>query len=273
MTTRDVLQITPPIRLACLRLSALLLCAFSAFGQDAKPDTKTDAKPTDPPKPKWESVASVDVTLTRGNSRTFLATATFNTQKKWETDEALFGGSAGYGDSTIRTSNGQESSSETQDYLKGFGQYNHLFTDRFYGGVRLEGLHDNLADINYRITLSPLAGYYFIKETNTSLSGEVGPSLIHQELGHHYRTYAGLRVGERFEHKFDTGAKVWQSLEWIPEVDRFANWILNAEVGVSAPLTKALDVRLVADDSYNNRPATGRLKNDLKVLAGLGYRF
>jgi hypothetical protein len=83
----------------------------------------------------------------------------------------------------------------------------------------------------------------------------------------------GLRIGERFEHKFKTGARFWQTLEWIPQVDKFENWILNAEAGISAPIIKALDVRLVAQDSYNNRPATGRLKNDLKLLAGVGYRF
>lgn len=242
-----------------------LLAAHSSFAEDAKP--------TEPPKPKWESVASIDLTLTRGNSRSFLATATVNTQKKWATDEVLLGGSAGYGNATTRNSSGQDTSSETQDYLKGFGQFNHLFSDRFYGGLRLEGLHDNLADINYRFTASPLAGYYFIKQTNTFLSAEIGPSLVTEELGHHSSTYMGLRVGERFEHKFNSGARVWQSLEWIPQVDKFENWILNAEAGVSAPITKALDVRLVAQDSYNNRPAPDRLKNDLKLLAGIGYRF
>lgn len=229
--------------------------------------------PEPPPKPKWDSVASADLTLTRGNSRSFLATTTFNTQKKWAMDEILLGGSAGYGSSTVKNSVGQDVSSETQDYLKGFGQFNHLFNDRLYSGLRLEGLHDNLAGINYRFTLSPMAGYYLIKETNTFLSGEVGPSAVTEQLEHHTETYAGLRVGQRFEHKFATGARVWQNLEWIPQVDRFANWILNFEAGISAPVIKALDVRLVAQDSYDNRPAIGRLKNDLKVLAGVGYRF
>jgi putative salt-induced outer membrane protein YdiY len=118
-----------------------------------------------------------------------------------------------------------------------------------------------------------MAGYYFVKRTNTFLSGEVGPSFVFQQLGEVTDSYVGLRVGERFEHKFDGGAKIWETLEWIPEVDQFENWILNAEAGVSAPITKSLDVRLVAQDSYNNRPATGRLKNDLKLLAGVGYRF
>jgi Protein of unknown function, DUF481 len=118
-----------------------------------------------------------------------------------------------------------------------------------------------------------MAGYYFIKHTNTFLCAEVGPSLIYERLGGRTETYMGLRVAERFEHKFDGGARVWENLEWIPQVDKFDNWILNAELGVSAPVYKSLDVRLVAQDTYNNQPAGGRLKNDLKLLAGVGYRF
>jgi putative salt-induced outer membrane protein YdiY len=232
------------------------------------------AKAPEPPKPKlWESVASVDLTLTRGNSRSFLATATLNTKRKWESDELLLGGSAGYGNATTKDATGQQVSSETQDYLKGFGQFNHLFTERFYSGLRVEGLHDNVAGINYRLTVSPLAGYYFLKYTNTELSAEAGPTLVDEQLGNRTSTYLGFRAGERFEHKFDGGAKVWETLEWIPQVDKFDNWILNAEVGVSAPITHSIDARLVAQDTYNNQPATGRLKNDLKLLAGIGYRF
>jgi putative salt-induced outer membrane protein YdiY len=249
---------------------ALMLFGSVAFAEDAK-----DVQPAPPaPPPKlWESVASADLALTRGNSRSFLGTVTLNTHRKWDSDELLLGGAAGYGNSTTKNSNGEEVSSETQDYLKGFGQFNHLFTERLYAGLRLEGLHDNIADINYRFTVSPLMGYYFIKETNTLLSGEVGPSLITQELAHVRKTYAALRLGERFEHKFDGGAKIWETLEFLPQIDDFSNWILNAEVGVSAPIVKSLDVRLVAQDTYNNHPATDRLKNDLKVLSGIGYRF
>jgi putative salt-induced outer membrane protein YdiY len=264
-------KLAPVAIIARLQLALVLPGTHLALAQDAKP---ADAKPTDPPpKKKWESVASADLTLTRGNSRSFLATATLNTQRKWESEELLLGASAGYGNSSAKNSNGQEVTTENQDYLKGFAQFNHLFSDRFYAGLRLEALHDNVADLNYRFTVSPMAGYYFIKHTNTFLSGEVGPSLVDEELGHHTQTYMGLRLGERFEHKFDGGAKIWQSLEWIPQVDKFDNWILNAEAGVSAPITKSLDVRLIAQDTYNNQPAPGRLKNDLKLLAGIGYRF
>jgi putative salt-induced outer membrane protein YdiY len=221
-----------------------------------------------PPKTHWESVASADLTLTRGNSRSFLATASLNSKAKWSFDEMLLGANAGYGDTTTKGE-----TTKTADFLRGFAQWNHLFSPRFYGGLRLEGLHDDIADINYRLTVSPLAGYYLVKETNTLLGLEVGPSFVYQQLGEKTDSYLGLRVGERFEHKFQTGAKLWQSLEWIPQVDKFENWILNAEAGISAPITKSLDARIVAQDTYNNRPAAGRLKNDLKLMAGIGYRF
>ena len=253
-----------------LPVFALLLSVSVALAEDSK-DPKAGV-PAPPPK-LWDSVASVDLTLTRGNSRSFLGTVSVNTHRKWDTDELLLGGAAGYGNSTTKDSTGGETTTETQDYLRGFGQFNHLFSERFYSGLRLDALHDNIADINYRITVSPLAGYYIIKETNTSLSVEAGPSLITQELAHEHKTYAALRFGERYERKFAGGARIWETLEWLPQVDDFANWIMNAEVGVSAPIVKSLDVRLVAQDTYNNHPAANRLKNDLKVMAGIGYRF
>jgi len=225
------------------------------------------------PKPHWESVAAADLTLTRGNSQSFLATLSLNSVRKWTDNEILLGANAGYGDTTTKDATGNKTTTKNQDYLKGFSQWNHLFTERLYAGLRLEGLHDDIADINYRFTVSPLAGYYLLKQTNTFLSAEVGPSFVFQQLGEKTDSYIGFRAGERFEHKFKRGAKVWETLEWIPQVDKFENWIMNAEVGISAPVTKSVDVRLVGQDSYNNRPATGRVKNDLKLMAGIGYRF
>lgn len=226
-----------------------------------------------PPKAHWESVASADLTLTRGNSQSFLATLSLNTTRKWTNNEVLLGAGAGYGDTTSRNTTGANTTTKTEDFLKGFGQYNHLFTERFYVGLRLDGLHDDIADIQYRFTISPLAGYYFLKHTNMFLSGEVGPSYVYERLDDHTKSYAGFRAGERFEYKFKNGSRIWQTVEWIPQVDEFDNWIMNAEAGISAPITKAMDVRLVAQDSYDNRPSPGRLKNDLKLMAGLGYRF
>jgi hypothetical protein len=222
---------------------------------------------------KWESVATAGITLSRGNSKNFLASFSLGTKRTWTKDELLFGASAGYGDSTTTVS-GSKVDTVTDSYLKGFGQWNHLFSPKFYSGLRVTGDHDDVASLTYRLTVNPLAGYYFVKNTNSFLAGEFGPSLVDEKyFSESSHTYFGLRVGERGEHKFSTGAKIWESIEYIPKIDDFENYLVNAEAGVSAPISKALSVSLVAQDTYKSVPATGKLKNDLKLIAGLSYRF
>ena len=248
-----------------LGLAASLAVAgapVAAHADDPPPETK-----------RWDSVATAGVTLTRGNSHNFLATFSLGTKRTFTNDELLFGASAGYGENTT-TVNGSKVDTTTDSYIKGYGQWNHLFTQRFYAGLRVTGDHDDVASLAYRITVSPMAGYYFIKTTNSFLAGEIGPSLVDEKYFHQSAdTYWGARLGERGEHKFASGAKVWEFVEYIPKVDDFNNYLVNAEAGVSAPISKSLSVSLVAQDTYKSVPAVGKEKNDFKLLAGLSYRF
>lgn len=233
------------------------------------------------PTNRWESVAAAGVGLTRGNSENFLATASINTHRKWSKDEMLLGASAGYGETTAEIDNPtpppatKEDHITTDQYVRGFGQWNHLFTERFYAGVRLDGVYDNVAGIDYRFTVSPLAGYYFVKKPNLFLAGEAGPSFVAENLaGRPATQYFALRFGDRFEYKFPGDrARVWQTASWVPQVDDFNNWVLTVQVGIAASITKALELRLVLDDEYDNEPAAGRKNNDLKLTGQLGYKF
>jgi hypothetical protein len=236
-------------------------------------DTTQPNLPPPPPPPKWDSTVTLGATLTRGNSKTFMAAGIANTKRTWTNDEALFGASAGYGESTS-TVNGTSVDSTTESYVKGFGQWNHLFTPKIYGGLRLTGEHDDIAALTYRATVSPLAGYYFIKEAKGSLNAEFGPSYTWQKFfSQPEEDFASLRLAERGERKFATGAKIWESVEWLPKVEDFSNYIVNAEAGVSAPISKAFSVSLIMQDTYQSVPAIGKVSNDFKLIAGLTYTF
>lgn len=232
------------------------------------------AQEAKPPEKGWETSASAGVTLTRGNSKNFLATAGIDTKRKWAKDEVLLGASAGYGKATVRSDTAPDQESKTDAYIKGAGSYNHLFTERFYGGLRADALHDDISDVYYRFTLAPVAGYYFIKTATTTLSGDLGPAWVVEKVGEQGpRGYLGLRLGERFEHKFKSGARIWQTADITPEVSDWDNYVLNVEVGLDAPITKKLSARLVGTDTYDNQPTPGRQKNDFKLTAGLAYKF
>jgi putative salt-induced outer membrane protein len=215
-------------------------------------------------KPAWESSISAGLSLTKGNSDTLLTTVTFKTRRKTTENEFMFGADGSYG---------ENDSVKNNESLHGVGQYNHLFNEHFYDFFNLEGLHDGIADLQYRFTISPGAGYYFLKETNTTLAGELGPGLISQRLGGVDTTYATLRLAERFEHKLNNGARVWEKVEFLPQVNKLQNFLVNAEVGAEASLTKTFSLRVTLQDNFINQPAPGRKSNDVKLISGLVYKF
>jgi putative salt-induced outer membrane protein YdiY len=215
-------------------------------------------------KPAWESSVSAGLSLTKGNSDTLLATAAFKTGTKTPANEFIFGVDGAYGESD---------SVKNNETLHGVSQYNHLFSDRFYTFLNVEGLHDDIADLQYRFTFSPGAGYYFVKATNTTLAGEFGPGLITQRLGGVDTTYVTLRLAERFEHKLNAGARIWEKAEILPQANKLDNFLVNAEVGAEAALTKTFSLRVTLQDNFVNQPAPERKKNDVRLISGVVYKF
>ena len=68
-------------------------------------------------------------------------------------------------------------------------------------------------------------------------------------------------------------ARIWQSVEYLPKVDEFGNYVLNAELGLEAALTEKLSLNTFVQDTYRSEPAAGREENDLKWVTGIKYRF
>jgi putative salt-induced outer membrane protein YdiY len=222
---------------------------------------------------RWETTVTLGLTVTKGNSDTMMASANVTTAKKWDMNELMFGADGTYGESEFVRSDGSTESEVTAQRVRGFGQYNRLFNEKLFGYVRAEGLHDKVADVDYRFTFSPGLGYYFIKNTRTFLRVELGPGYIVEKQGGVTDDYITLRVAERFEHKLTDRAKLWQALEFLPQVDNWDNFIINAEIGIDTAITKNLSLRTYIQDTYDNEPAPGRDENDLKLVAGVAYKF
>jgi putative salt-induced outer membrane protein YdiY len=266
----DKMKYTYLLPLATLGLT-MLGNPLLALGADATPTTTN----------KWQSSVSAGATLTRGNSETFLGTVAAATGKKWDQNEIALGADVAYGTTKVETKNATpppnttSHTDTTAETMHAFGQYNRLFNEKLFGFGRVEGLHDGVADIDYRLTLSAGAGYYFIKNKATLLSAEVGPSYIVERLGGHNKSYAALRLGEKFNQTLSDRARLWQTAEILPQVDDFNNFIVNFEIGIEADLSSSqkLSLRVYLDDIYNNVHAEGRKNNDAKLVAAIAYKF
>jgi putative salt-induced outer membrane protein YdiY len=215
-------------------------------------------------KPRWVSSAGLNFTLTEGNAQTLLVGVTFDTVKRAKNDEYLLGASLAYG---------ENDGAKNVETYRAYGQWNHLFNERFYGFVRGDALHDGIADVNYRLSITPGLGYYIIKNERTLLSVEAGPGYVFERQAGVNNDFPTLRLGERFEHKLSKSARVWQSAEILPDLSDFDKYIVNAELGVEAALTDKLSLRSVLSNIYNSEPALGRKKNDVKLITGINYKF
>jgi putative salt-induced outer membrane protein YdiY len=210
--------------------------------------------------------------MTRGNSELTLATASADTDGKWDQNELLFSANGAYGRSKGQ---GQAETTSTADLARGVAQYNRLFGDRCYTFGRVEGRHDGIANLAYRVSLGAGAGYFFIKNTNTDLSAEVGPGYVFQKQGNDATSYTSVRFGERFNQALSDRARLWQSLEYSPQVDDFNNFVANGVIGLEADLTrdKKLALRSFVTDSFNNQPVPGFNRNDLTWVTAIAYKF
>jgi putative salt-induced outer membrane protein YdiY len=243
---------------------ALLAVVWGCLGTG---DALAEPKPAAAEPPKgWVTTAAAAITLTRGNSETFLGTLSIDTVRKWEKDEVVLGASGAYGESDDLVN---------QESVQGYGQYNRLFNEKLYMGLRLDGQYDGIAGVDYRFRISPMVGYYLVKTPKISLALEAGPSAVFEQLkGRDQETYLGARFGERFEYQLTATTKIWQSCEYIPRVDDWVNsYLINNEVGIDTAINKHWSLRVVFQDFYNSLPAVGRKENDLRLMAGTAYKF
>ncbi|MCX8109563.1 MAG: DUF481 domain-containing protein, partial [Verrucomicrobiae bacterium] len=199
------------------------------------------------------------------------------TQKKWPKDEVALGTGFAYG---------EDEDSVTASSINGFGQYNRMFSGRLFVFGRVDALHDDIADVAYRVALSAGLGYYILKTDRLTLTAEIGPGYVFERIGaerigpggtvQRYwdnRDYATIRFGEKFTWQITETARVWLAADYQPMVEDWSDYVVNAEAGIATRISEHLDLRLVAQDTYRSVPAAGRKENDFKLLAQIGYTF
>jgi len=221
----------------------------------------TDAAAQDP---KWDTSAGIGLTLTEGNSETLAAAANIKSKGNWENYAVTLGADANYG---------ENSGVKSAESYRGYLQYDRNISERFYVFGRAEYYADTIADIDYRFKLSPGFGWHLIKNDKVTLDVELGPGYVFQKVGGVNNDFASARVGNRFTYKLSDTARLWQSAEFVPEVGDFANYLVTAEIGVEADLTKKMTLRTVLQDDYQSRPAAGRKANDIRLISGVNYKF
>lgn len=246
--------------LAAVVTSVLLSGACVARADEAPPaDDKT----------KWHGDVALGLSVTQGNSKTLTSHGSAAATKLLPVDEFRLGVDGTYGLDHFGATN----ETRNAENVHGFADYKHLFNERLYGDLRLDAFHDDVADLQFRINVGPALGYYFIKDDITRLSAEIGPGYEIQRQNEFETQFFTLRMGERFEHSFNKAWKVWEEITFFPKIDDFSQYLIVGEAGTEAVLNGRLSLRVVFQDRYNSKPASGSVPNDLAIISSLVWKY
>ena len=134
-------------------------------------------------------------------------------------------------------------------------------------------LADDIADLDYRVLVGPGLSYNFVKTETAEFRIDLGISPMWEKIADESEYYTMLRTAEYGSYTLDSGAKIWESCEYLPALNNSDKYLINAEIGIESPLNDRLSLRLVAEDKYNSLPAEGNEKNDLRLTAAIRIKL
>ena len=250
----------------------VLLSATSAVSVHAQVQTNTPPAVPEKPKAVWKSSVAAGLTITSGNSETTLATVGADTSRKTDHNEWSLGVDGAYGKSKV---SGQTETTTTRGVASWIFAVQPVVHRTFLwlrscGRTARRGGGPQISRI-----VEPWCRLLFHQEYQHRPLHRSRPGYVFQQQDNETTRYAALRVGEKFHQALSDRARLWQTAEWAPQVDRFNNYIINAELGVEADLTKdkKLALRSYVTDTFNNEPAPGRKQNDLTWVTAIAYKF
>lgn len=212
----------------------------------------------------WKRKVDIGASIASGNTETTLVTAGFRADRKLEKDVYSLG---------FTSSWGEEDGETTSQSVLADASWHYARTDRTYFGFRLDGRHDNLADIDYRVSLSVLAGYFVINKEETILSVEGGPAITYEEVADVTDEYFTIYLGQKFEHQLREETKIYQNVEVFIRAEDFNDFNIILEAGLETKLSDVMDLKVSIENKYENEPAAGRTENDFRLITGLSYSF
>ncbi len=217
----------------------------------------------------WESEIVLGASLADGNTESTMLKAGLATLKRQGPIEIRAAVDYAYGETTIANDEGVKVDEKTTDNAKAQAQINRLFSERAYGYLQANALTDDIADIDYRVIAGPGVGLYAVKREAATLKLELGPSGLWEKQGGETDDAVLVRFAEVAEWNTPIGARLWQSAEYLPRIDQFDEYLLNAEAGAESALTESMNLRVVLGNRYDSHPAEGRERNDLTITAGV----
>jgi putative salt-induced outer membrane protein YdiY len=232
-----------------------------------------EIKDINPPGETWTGSVVANALLNRGNTNNeaigFSSNATLRRDDPYYNDKFLLGADYNFG----VTGRGQ-SKTTTVDNWDASAGYDRYFTDQFYGLAVFGYNHDRIANLDYRLTPGLGVGYQWGESPNFNFDTEAGVTYRFEQ----YSTSGidqniVMRFAYHIDYALNDKVSAFNDVEWLPAFYDPANYVLTADAGINAKVTKAFFTQFKVVYKRNDDPPADTLKDDLSFLLGVGWKF
>ncbi len=225
-----------------------------------------------PPIPKWTGNISAGITSTHGNTKTEMISANAAFSKRTENDRTQLTADYAKGDQEDPDT-GQTVTIE--DWWRAKGKYDYFFSKKKYAYVDGRYEKDAIAELDRRVIIGGGGGYQWIESENTKFSTELGLASLYEKFDNQTDSNSKLSIqlGYNFDKKLRKNISFTHDLTYYPSIDKFSDYFLTSTAGIRADFTEKIFMTLKAIFNYDETPAIGAHKTDVKYFLGVGYRF
>ncbi|MHC4329069.1 MAG: DUF481 domain-containing protein [Planctomycetota bacterium] len=225
-----------------------------------------------PPIPKWTGNISAGITSTHGNTKTEMISANFALSKRTKNDRTQLTADYAKGD---QEDPGTGQTVTIEDWWRAKGKYDYFFSKKKYAYVDGRYEKDAVAELDRRVIIGGGGGYQWIESENTKFSTELGLASLYEKFDNQTDSNSKLsaQIGYNFNKKLTEKIKLTHDLTYYPSIDKFSDYFLTSTAGVRADLSARIFANFKTIFNYDETPAIGAHKTDVKYFVGLGYNF
>ncbi len=155
---------------------------------------------------------------------------------------------------------------------KGYMQYDHFLSKKWYLYTNGSLENDKFRDINLRSSAGVGSGYQFYEQEDLNLSIEGGVNYISTDFDEaEDDRYASGRWALKYDQLVFQSVKFFHQHEVLVSLEDVANTLVFTKTGLRVPIAENLNASTQLNVDYANQPAEGREKTDKTLLFSVGY--
>ena len=236
----------------------------SRYGVSGRVHKMPGKKTTKKEKGAWRRNVELGINTSQGNSDTLRYNAALSGSKETEEVQYFLKASGRYGESEGET-DAESATAEAKAQRR--------LSDRMYAALEGNARHDQLADLAYRVRGSLSLGRHVVWTDRTVLNAEVGPGYVAEKKGGEEEGFLAGRVAQYLEFLVTDSLQVWESVEFVQNLQDSGVYFVNTELGLETILISNLSLRFTVEDRYDSQPAEGKVSNDLLTTTSLNWSF